>query len=68
MEQYEMHAPRHSEQFLDTVAFGSMLVFASVMPPLDGIARDGEPVLGSEGLMTTEPDQVLDLSPEETST
>ena len=34
METQEMHRTPRDAQFLDTVAFGSMLVFASVMPSL----------------------------------
>ena len=35
MEAQEMHRTPRDAQFLDTVALGSMLVFASVMPPFD---------------------------------
>jgi hypothetical protein len=33
MAQYEAHGTSRSGDVLDTIAFGSMLVFASVMPP-----------------------------------
>jgi len=35
MERREMQMTARSEEFMDTVALGSMLAFASVMPPLD---------------------------------
>ena len=34
MDAQEMHGTPRDGRFLDTVALGSMLVFASVMPPL----------------------------------
>ena len=43
------HAPRslRSREFLDTVALGSLLVFASVMPPLPSNAAVSEDHAGS---------------------
>lgn len=35
MERHEIHGRSRRGDVLDTIAFGSMLVFASVMPPLD---------------------------------
>jgi hypothetical protein len=35
MNAQETHGAPRDTRFLDTVALGSMLVFASVMPPLD---------------------------------
>jgi hypothetical protein len=40
MDSQEMHGTPRDGQFLDTVAFGSMLVFASVMPPLGADEAD----------------------------
>lgn len=60
MEQHEMRGTHRDDNFLDTVAFGSMLVFASVMPPLgpDTIESDSQPMGQSSS-----PDDLLDHKP-----
>jgi hypothetical protein len=65
MERREMQTTARTQDFLNTVALGSMLVFASVMPPL--VPEGGEAVRvapGGEGFGAG-PDQMLDLSPDE---
>lgn len=62
MERYETQGTAHSGDVLDTIAFGSMLVFASVMPPLgpDTAEANARPAryrfgpIGEEGVVDPE--------------
>ena len=49
MEERRISRPARTQQFLDTVALGSLLVFASVMPPRPLAISD----LGSEARAAT---------------
>lgn len=65
MEQHDMGGTHRREDVLDTVAFGSMLVFASVMPPLDPDAVETD----SQGTrQRSGEDDLLDISLDEMST
>lgn len=49
MDAQEMHRTPRDGRFLDTVALGSMLVFASVMPPLGSDEADAASVGDLDG-------------------
>lgn len=63
MGQREMRTTTGTREVETTIALGSMLVFASVMPPLDTeTATDSRKCPGAAGQ-----DDFLDLSPDELS-
>ena len=67
MERRETQTMARSQDFLNTVALGSMLVFASVMPPLGPDGNDATGAAPGGESFGAGPDQMLDLSPEEMS-
>jgi hypothetical protein len=65
MERHETHGTSRSGDVSDTIAFGSMLVFASVMPPLgpDTAETDTRPrrqhrVAGEDGMPDLSPVEI----------
>jgi hypothetical protein len=67
MDQHEMQCTHRDQDVLDTVAPGSMLVFASVMPPIgpdtaeDDLRRSRLGAAGADDLPGLHPDQTSAL-------